>query len=395
MYLARQPIVDVHRRIAGYELLFRTGGEAIADGGRATASVAASAFADPAFADLLGRHRGFINVDTAFLESDLVEFLPPQRIVLEILETTCFTPAVVARCGELKAKGYRLASDDYRGDHAAIAPALALLDIVKVDLPFLGGRDPGAIARSLPGMAMLAEKVETEAQFLQCRDAGYVLCQGYHFARPAVLGRTGGDTSRAAALAPLSVLEQDGEDPEVEDAIKRHPALVVGLLRQVNAAATGLAKPIDSLRQAQLHLGRRQVRLWLLLLVYLGAEGGDPVDNPLVQMAAVRAKTMECLARRLGCSGERAFLAGMVSLFDVAVGLPMDDIVGRLSLDAEIARALLAGEGALGSLLRLARATEADDGPGVSRALAELPGLAPEHLLEATDAALRWAGAMA
>lgn len=394
MHLARQPIVSALGRIVGYELLFRPAGASIRDGGLATAHVAAKAFADPAFAGVLGPHPGYINVDAAFVESELVEFLPAHRIVLELLETTEFTPAVVERLRELKAKGYRLATDDYRGDRATIEPVLPLLDIVKVDLPFLDGRDPGDIARSLPGKTILAEKVETQAQFRQFRSAGYDLFQGYHFARPEIIGTTGGNGTRVAALAPLALLEQDADDTQIEDAIRRHPGLVGGLLRLVNAAASGLSKPIESLRQAQLHLGRRQIRLWLLLLVYVGSEGGDPSGNPLLQTAAVRAKTMESLAVGLGLSGERAFLTGMVSLFDVAVGMPIGDIASRLGLVGEIVSALAGEPGELGSLLGLARALEGDDRTQIDLALTSLPALRADDLHLATLDALRWSGSL-
>jgi EAL and modified HD-GYP domain-containing signal transduction protein len=304
VYIARQPILDREQRIAGYELLFRTGGGPIEDGTWATASVAGKTFADPAFADALGPHRGYINVDAAFLASEMVEVLPPRKIVLELLETTRFTPEVVARCRELKAKGYVLASDDYARDRAAIAPALELLDIVKVDLPQLNGRDPAAIARELRGKTLLAEKVETEGDFHRFRDAGYALFQGYYFARPETVGKAEPDPGRLAALRLLALASDDeAEDAAIEAEIKREPGLGIGMLRLVNSAASGLPQPVSSMREALVFLGRRQLRLWLQLLVYLGAKGGDPARQPLLQVAAVRGKTMEILARDVRAKG--------------------------------------------------------------------------------------------
>jgi EAL and modified HD-GYP domain-containing signal transduction protein len=393
VYIARQPILDREQQVAGYELLFRTGGGPIRDGVFATASVAAKTFADPAFADALGPHRGFINVDAPFLQGDLVEFLPPRRTVLELLETTRFTPEVVARCRELKAQGYMLASDDYAGDRAAIAPALALLDIVKVDLPRLDGREPAAIARELPGKTLLAEKVETQADYLRFRDAGYALFQGYYFARPETVGKAAPDPGRFAALRLLALaLDDQAEDSAIEEEIKREPGLGIGVLRLVNSAAAGLSRPVSSLREALVFLGRRQLRLWLQLLVYLGTKGGDPARQPLLQLAAVRGKVMEILARRMGRASERAFLAGLISLFHVAVGVPIGELMQRLHLDDELAAALTARSGEIGALLSLAEAMERADDAAVAQGLEPFPALAPEDLLAATETALRWAG---
>lgn len=395
MYVARQPILDRGHRIAGYELLFRSAsGGVIGDAMRASAFVAAKAFADPAFADLLGPHPAFINVDAQFLASDLVELLPVRRTVLELLETVEFTPALVARCRELKARGFRLAADDYAGDRAAIAPVLELLDVIKVDVPGIGGRDPRALARELGPVTLLAEKVETAADHERFAAAGFGLFQGYYYARPETFARRGRDPAREAALEVLALVLDDAPGHDIERALKRHPDLVVGLLRLVNSAAAGLARPIGSLRQALLHLGSGPLRLWLQLLVYVGGAAQDPAADPLLQTAAARARTMEILAQRLGRSGERAFLLGLVSLLDAATGLPRAELVRRLALDEEIRAALEEGAGVLGALLELAQALERDDAPALERLRARLPALGEADLEAATRAGLAWATAL-
>ena len=287
-----------------------------------------------------------------------------------------------------------LASDDYRGDLSTIAPVLNMLDIVKVDLPQLNGRDLAEIGRDLAGKTLLAEKVETREEYERFSRAGYSLFQGYYFAKPEQVGKSGQNPVRGAAVRVLALLAQDKDDAEIADAIKQYPDLVVGLLRLVNAAASGLSTPIASVRQALIHLGRRPVVLWLQLLVYLGTAGGDPGNHPLLQLAAVRAKTMQVLGERLGRTGERAFLAGLVSLFHVACGVSMEELVGRLSLDSETSEALIGRKGDIGALLSLAEAMERGDDPAVGRSLAALPGLSAGDLSAAAQTAQRWAGSL-
>jgi EAL and modified HD-GYP domain-containing signal transduction protein len=103
---------------------------------------------------------------------------------------------------------------------------------------------------------------------------------------------------------------------------------------------------------------------------------------------------MEALAMRCGRKGERAFVTGLVSLFDRALGLSLAEIVERLALDDEIRAALCGREGEIGRLLVLADAMERGDDSAVAQALERLPALRGEDLAEASQQALRWATAL-
>ena len=115
LFLGRQAILDRQQRLFAYELLFRNGtrnAADVTDGVQATAPVIANAFSELGVEAALGDCRGFINVDEAFLFSDMLELLPKESVVLEILETVPPTEAVVERCKALKAAGFTLALDD-------------------------------------------------------------------------------------------------------------------------------------------------------------------------------------------------------------------------------------------------------------------------------------------
>lgn len=191
-YLGRQPILDPRGALAAFELLFRGPHKPQAqrsfprdlDDLQATARVLVHALTDIGIVDSLGPYPGYLNVDHSLLASDLVTVLPPQRFVLEVLETTTVDRALAERLAELRRLGYRIALDDVV---AADDPRLALLplvDIVKVDL-LAGGaaRLAPLLERLRPsGKTLLAEKVETLGQFEVARNAGFDLFQGYFFA---------------------------------------------------------------------------------------------------------------------------------------------------------------------------------------------------------------------
>src|SRR5690348_16578994 len=76
IYVARQPIVDVNGQLVGYELLFRSANMETAnhdDSVLATSTVIANVFGDMGLGDVIGDVDGYLNVDTDFLFSDLVE----------------------------------------------------------------------------------------------------------------------------------------------------------------------------------------------------------------------------------------------------------------------------------------------------------------------------------
>ncbi len=173
LYLGRQPILDRDQRLYAYELLFRNGSTnaaEVTDGVQATATVIANAFAELGVEAALGDCRGFINVDEQFLFSDLLELLPRQSVVLEILETVPPTPAVIERCKALKAAGFTLALDDVIQLEPQYAELLAQIDVVKVDIQPLSRIQLMQLAMKLKptGKLLLAEKVDSREQMEQC-----------------------------------------------------------------------------------------------------------------------------------------------------------------------------------------------------------------------------------
>jgi EAL domain-containing protein (putative c-di-GMP-specific phosphodiesterase class I) len=214
-WMAFQPIVDVAaNRTFAYEALVRTDEESLkrADVLIATAERlgrihdlgrtvrAAVARAAPAVPDdvliFVNVHGLELTDEDLFSDSCALAPLAP-RIVLEITERIGLdSVAGPARVAMLRQRGYRIAVDDLGAGYAALG-ALATLepDIVKLDMSLVRDIDRhptkrrvvGAIAtlcREL-GSRVVAEGVETQAEFGTVREAGIDLIQGYLLARPA------------------------------------------------------------------------------------------------------------------------------------------------------------------------------------------------------------------
>ena len=137
IFLGRQPILDHKKQIVAYELLFRSKGSLeeadVNDDLLATSTVIVNTLSQFGLEQVLGNKLGFLNVSASLLLSETVNLLPPDRIVLEILEDVPVNAQIITRCKQLKEMGFKLALDDfeYRSEHDALFP---IIDYVKIDL---------------------------------------------------------------------------------------------------------------------------------------------------------------------------------------------------------------------------------------------------------------------
>lgn len=398
--LGRQPIVNERLELVGYELLFRDPENfrhaVVDDQAHATATVITHAFSQFSIASALGDCLGYINVDKDFLNDDAIELLPPDKVVLEVLEHGEITPDVVARCREMKARGYTLALDDFVSLYDAIRPIFELVSIVKVDLHLVAEADLPALVAQLRGLPvrLLAEKVETRAQMERCRALGFNLFQGYFFAKPVVITGRKLSPSQATLMRLLNLLAEDAEAEAVEAAFKLEPALTLNLLRLTNSVAIGARSRISSIRSAIAILGRRQLQRWLQLLLYADNDVPNIGHNPMLVLAATRGRFMELIALRLHPTdralADLAFMTGIMSLMPAVFGMAMEDILEQLAVVAEVKRALLDHAGEVGVLLGLAESSESSTMEGVAELMDQLPQLTATTLSSCLAEALLW-----
>src|SRR6202161_1544691 len=133
-FIARQPIFDDKLKLFGYELLFRASSENVFRPYKAASEIlivdSTSLFG---LQSLTGHAKAFVNLDLLALQRGTARLLPPNQIVLEILESITPTKEVVQLCAELCNEGYTLALDDYVG-HPKWEPLLPLAKFLKVAL---------------------------------------------------------------------------------------------------------------------------------------------------------------------------------------------------------------------------------------------------------------------
>ena len=362
--IARQPIVDRQVHVRGYELLFRSQSEAGArafDGDVATATVAINTLLDLGLESVAAGQPAFINMTRAFLTRELYTALPAERVVLEVLEDIEADAEVLAAVRRARDLGYRIALDDYVHAEASL-PLVELADIIKVDAGLLDDVALREHAKLLarPGLALLAEKIETRERFEFARDAGYDLFQGWFYARPDLLRRRSLRNERGSLLRLLARIEDPDMDfDEVGGLVEQNVSLSYKLVRYVNSVLFNLPSPVQSVRHACTLLGLDRVRTCVTLLLLSEI---DDKPQELMVNALSRAQMCQLLAKGGGVAQEhRHFTVGLFSLLDAFLDRPEDEILGELPLADGVRTAILSGDGNAGEALRAAIACERGD----------------------------------
>jgi EAL and modified HD-GYP domain-containing signal transduction protein len=290
---------------------------------------------------LTGRLPAYFNVSPGLLRDPSIGLLPPRRVVIELLETHVPDAATLNAVQNLRNAGYRIALDDFTFADNQM-PFLEYVDLVKVDVldtPWY------KIAQGMPmlkrlGATLLAEKVEDPKMHARCLRAGFSLFQGYFFARPETLESRSLPPSRLALMRVLAeVYRPEPRPADVEMAIASDPGLALRILRMVNSAAMALPSRVDSVRTAIALLGVRRIQA---LAVLLAAQARTTPMPVLANMAMVRARVCEELARQSQrCEPAVHFTLGLLSVLDGLLDMPMPLIVSHLSLDPDLAAALI------------------------------------------------------
>lgn len=392
---AHQPILDADDNIVAIELLYRDPQpalESVFDHTAATANVIINVCSHLGMIELMGKRKLFINIAEDLLLSDTITLLPKDKVTLELLEHIEITDEVLARVRELKAMGYEFALDDYIF-HFDPCPLFDLVDIVKVDILHadMNALDElVAYLRQWP-CKLLAEKVESEEIHQACLKAGFDLFQGYYFARPTLHGGRITDPARMVVLELLSKVSSDAELDEIEATFKANPGLTYSLLRLISSPAFYTSRKIASIREAIQILGMSQLARWLQVLLY--SQKNNQSCLSLLELAVHRARLMELMADSVGVSHEQAYVAGMLSLADSALGISMDVIIEHLNLVEDIHIALLKREGKIGLLLLICEKLENGEFEEVAEIVESLQ-ITIRALMEMQAASIAWGNRM-
>jgi len=383
-FIARQPILDTEGSLVAYELLFRRRQDdtksAIIDDMQATAQVLDNAINNIGITKLVGNRKAFINCSYDLLISDILYILDPKVFVLEILEAVQIDDKIIEAIKNFRKKGYSIAIDDFVPsieEFKRVLPLLPYTSIVKLEFPSIPLEDIDKTVKSLhqKNIKVLAEKIETEADFNVCKSAKCDYYQGYFFAKPENLNSGKIDINSFGALQLLKSVYAHSEVEDLNSQFKQQPELSLNLIKYLNSAHFALRTEIKSIKHAISLLGYDNLKRWLLILAYANKQGGVGEQSPLLNNAIHRGAFFEEITKLMKLDkaiSDKAYLMGLISHLDALYKVSIQNILEQLPLDPEICKALLNKEGFLGELLSLAEAVEADEMDAIQQLLDRL-----------------------
>jgi c-di-GMP-related signal transduction protein len=368
VFVARQPIFNRREEVVAYELLYRNSSQSTYsqyNGDHATVDVIINSFLNIGLDELSCGHPCFINFTLSLLQKNIPGFFHPKEIVVEILETIEPSSELVSICKELKRQGYKLALDDFvfQENNPYSYELFKYVDMIKVDFAntsLLNRRRIEAVSKEF-NLKLVAEKIETREEYKEARKLGYSLFQGFFFSQPVIVASQDVPSFFISYYQILRALfEKEPNFKLISERIENDLSLSYKLLKLINSPAFRPKRKIQSIRQAIILLGLKEIQKWIYILSL--RENTGPVyriKDEVIRLTLIRAKMAEILGERLtGGASPNYFLAGMFSLMETILSVPMEKILNKLSLEDEICDALCGKENIMHTVLHLIIAVE-------------------------------------
>ncbi|MGH4118235.1 EAL and HDOD domain-containing protein [Clostridium sp.] len=152
---------------------------------------------------------------------------------------------------------------------------------------------------------------------------------------------------------------QSCEIQAIENLVKRDISMSYKLLKIINSACYGLKNNIKSLRQALALLDEEKIKSWLNFIIMKNIGSAKP--DVLLQNSLIRAKFCELIALNsfLRNISDDAYLMGMLSLIDVILEKPLNEILNEVMVADGVREALTSSKtSGLANILNTVKAYE-------------------------------------
>ena len=363
-FIVREPLLDSNQKIIGYDLSWSKNASDAGDLRKANLSALIGFVADLLTDDesgwLLGNNSLFLEVASDLLAIEELQALSPKHTVLTLTMDEFADPATLSEIIKLRGLGFGIALRNANLT-AREKPYFSYITHIEVDFSSEDFALQAKVYSSYKqsGLCMIARNICNWQQFDACASLGVPAFVGKLHLTPRVGAQQKGlNPAQTVILQLMDMVRKNADIYQLENVLKRDPALSYKLLRYINSAGFGLGREIQSLRQAVQVLGYSPLYRWLaLLLATASSNGYSPV---LMETAIIRGRLVELLGKAslTKDQSENLFIVGMFSLLDRLLGISMEEVLTRIQLPEMVSRALLSREGIYGPFLALAEACE-------------------------------------
>jgi c-di-GMP-related signal transduction protein len=346
----------------------------------------------------LANHPGYLPVTRELLFDDAIRSLPADRFMFELPPDIVADDQLISRIVELYGRRYRFVIDNVAQANDTFARLLPYADAVKIDMHRIPQAMLPKFASVLKsaGKLLIALGVESQEVYEQALDLGFDRFQGYYFAHPQGAAARKVSAPRHALLNLLQLLGGEPTVAQLEAELKLNPVLVMHLMRLANSSGLAMGRKVTTLREAINATGTNRIARWTQLLLYADGRKVALEDDPLLQLAATRARFMELAVQRLPEAGrdetDAAFLTGVFSFVDSVFGGSLEHTLNVLALSKPIRDAILLREGVLGTLLTVVEALERGAWADIESVCERLEGLQVLDVAQMGLVAAAWAG---
>jgi EAL and modified HD-GYP domain-containing signal transduction protein len=298
----------------------------------------------------------------------------------------------------LKEQGFRLGFAGF-ADSIQMQTWMPLLDCLALDVPAFApnelGEEVGRLRGKHGALRIVARRIDSYEEFEYCHRNGFDAFSGKFLTnRENWPPQPPLSPDRVRLCELLNELRAGAELTDIAERLRVSPEIAYRFLRFINSAGMGLATRIASIEQGALFIGREKLYRWLTLLLFSAPEG-RLTDSALLEQALVRGRMMELMGAdklsHLQC--DELFVAGVFSLFDVLLRMPLVMALRPLQLPPPVEQALLENAGIYAPYVRAAVAFEADGDQATApiEALAAAVDLPPERVSAHHLEAVAWA----
>jgi EAL and modified HD-GYP domain-containing signal transduction protein len=191
----------------------------------------------------------------------------------------------------------------------------------------------------------------------------------------------------------LSAIISGRPTREIAEQFKADTALSHRLLQATRSAAFALNRPLDSIQEAVMMLGARELYRWLSVLL-MSADDRSTIATALHETALARGRLAELLAQAAAhdVPAEQLFVTGTFSLLDLILNVPLEVALALTPLPTAATEALIGESGPWWPYLAIALAVERDEPASLEKHCAALR-IEPEEAIELGRAAREWAAA--
>lgn len=380
--LKRLPIYDNNLDVFAYELSPYTRKSEEIDDDAKRADLLVNTIVNFDLEHLVGTAKIVVPISDMLLED--VKHLPfdKDRVIYQLPDDLINNPLRIQVVEELRRQGFNFAANICRSLTETLEQ-LPKLNFIKLNAAQFNKDNIQAVALA-DKKNLIISNIKTREEFDYYCKIGFQLCQGY-FLGQSVIYKAKNIGSDLTNLLDVLARVNNPATPvdELEETIRKDVALSYKLLRLINSPYYSVKVSIDSVRQALVLIGQKDLRVWVSLILM---SARDEVPSIVSELVLYRAKFCELLAENAGLKDKDVFFtAGMFSGLDLVLSASLESILEKLPLSEELNLALLQEKGQLGQAVKCAKCYE-------SGRLAEIEfeGLQDQVIGQSFETAVAW-----